>query len=278
MFKSIGKAVFKKVAPKAFWSLRLSALRQRFTEPELHIVPLLCDKSKTSIDIGADTAIYMAHMVNVSRDCLAFEPRPAEASKIEEMVAHLSLPVRVETVALSDMPGEAKLRILESDAGRSTIERDNNLEDPDGSSRFEITVPTRRLDDYELDAVGFIKIDVEGHELAVLRGSSETIRRCLPAMLIEIEDRHKPNSIRDVSDFLVDLGYEGYFLLNRALVSMNEFDNVKYQNSRNIGGWKSKWERYGVYVNNFFFVPAGARSRLESTVGRVKDSLPVYAT
>lgn len=102
------------------------------------------------------------------------------------MAAHLSLPVRVETVAPSAVPGEAKLRILGSDTGRSTIEHDNTLEDSDGSARFEIAVPARRLDDYEMDAVGFIKIDVEGHELAVLRGGSETIRRCLPSMLIEI--------------------------------------------------------------------------------------------
>jgi FkbM family methyltransferase len=57
------------------------------------------------------------------------------------------------------------------------IEKLNSLEDVDDSKVFEIAVPTRRLDDYELDAVGFIKIDVEGHELAVLRGGTETIRR-----------------------------------------------------------------------------------------------------
>src|ERR1700730_653591 len=107
MLKSIAKAVLKKIAPKTFWSLRLSALRQRFSEEELHIVPSLCDKSKTSIDIGAAVGIYTAHIVDVSRDCLAFEPRPAEASKIEEMAAQMSLPVRVEKVALSDMAGEA---------------------------------------------------------------------------------------------------------------------------------------------------------------------------
>jgi FkbM family methyltransferase len=71
------------------------------------------------------------------------------------------LPVRVEAVALSDTQGEATLRILEQDGGRSTIESDNTLEDPDGSGRYEITVPMRQLDEYALEAVGFIKIDVE---------------------------------------------------------------------------------------------------------------------
>jgi hypothetical protein len=49
---------------------------------------------------------------------------------------------------------------LKEDERRSTIERDNPLEN---SEPYEMVVPTQRLDDYDLDAVGFIKIDVEGH-------------------------------------------------------------------------------------------------------------------
>jgi FkbM family methyltransferase len=280
MLKSTVAGVVRKVAPRVFWRRRFSILRQsipsrKSEEQELRIVPLLCDKTKTSIDIGASEGVYTIIMIDASRDCWAFEPRRAQTFELREMVQYLSLPVRVEAVALSDTQGEAKLRILERDVGRSTIEPDNGLEDPDGSATLEITVPTRRLDDYKLDVIGFIKIDVEGHELSILRGGSETIRRCLPTMLIEIEERHKPNSIRDVSEFLSRLGYEGYFILNRNLVPMKYFDKSKYQDSSNIGGWKTNWKRSGVYVNNFFFVPAGVRSRLEAAVGRLRDSLPV---
>jgi FkbM family methyltransferase len=269
MFKSALARIVRKVAPKVFWRRRFFILRRsmldgKFEEQELYLVPLLCDKSKTSIDIGASEGIYTFRIIDVSRDCLAFEPRRTRIVEMKEMVKHLSLPVRIEAVALSDTQGEAKLRILERDVGRSTIEHDNTLEDPDGSARLEITVPTRRLDDYELDAVGFIKIDVEGHELSVLRGGSETIRRCLPIFLVEIEERHKPNSTRDVSEFLGGFGYEGYFILDGNVVSMKYFDKSKYQDSRNIGGWKTNWKKSGIYVNNFFFVPSGVKTRLET--------------
>ena len=193
------------------------------------------------------------------------------------MAAQLSLPIRVETVALSDTVGEVKLRILANDQGRSTIEDGNTLVDLDGSPRFEIAVPTRRLDDYKLDAVGFIKIDVEGHELAVLRGASATIQRCHPSMLIEIEERYKLNSTRDVYNFLAGFGYEGYFLLDGNLISMVDFNVEKYQDSNNIGGWKDNWTRYGVYVNNFFFILPENRSRLQSGADRLKNSLSVQA-
>jgi FkbM family methyltransferase len=274
MLASTCKAALNMVAPKIYASLKLSRARQSFPEDELHIAPLLCDKTKTSIDIGACGGVYTVHIVNASRDCLAFEPNPKESSKLVEMITNLSLPARVETLALSDSPGKANLRIPEKDGGRSTIEKLNRHEDVDDSQVFEIAVPTRRLDDYELDAVGFIKIDVEGHELAVLRGGAETIRRFLPILLIEIEERHKPNSIGDVSAFLFTFGYKGYFLLNRKLLPISDFDKFKHQDARNID---ERGIRHGIYVNNFFFVPMEAISKLNDSVDRVKDHLTVYA-
>ena len=248
-------------------------MRRSYHEQELHIVPLLCDKNKSSIDIGAADGIYTMHMVNASRDCLAFEPRQPEAVRLKEMVQYLSLPIRVEAVALSEVQGEANLRVLEREEGRSTIEPYNTLDNPDGSNKYAIPVPTRRLDDYHLHEVGFVKIDVEGHELAVLRGGSGTIQRCRPIMLIEIEERHKPNANRDVNEFLVDLGYEGYFVLNKDLMPITCLNLSKHQNVEHIGGLRANWKRFDIYINNFFFVPVGSRPRLEAAVRDVRGRL-----
>ena len=53
-----------------------------------------------------------------------------------------------------------------------------------------------RLDNVYRGRAGFIKIDVEGHEQAVLDGAVETIRRCKPRMLVEIDDRLSPADLR----------------------------------------------------------------------------------
>jgi hypothetical protein len=74
-------------------------------------------------------------------------------------------------------------------------------------------VPALRLDDYALDRVGFIKIDVEGHELAVLKGAEATIRGSMPSLLVEIEERHSLCGIQNVTAFLTGLRYEGFFVL-----------------------------------------------------------------
>jgi FkbM family methyltransferase len=268
MLRRLVRGIRRRIAPRAYWNPVLSSLRRDSSYQVLFIASQLCDKNKTSIDVGADAGIFTANFLDKSRDCIAFEPLPRQSAILREMFERLSLPVRVEAIALSDKQGEARLRILEKDTGRSTIEAENPLEDPDGSPRYEIMVPTRPLDDYALKAVGFIKIDVEGHGLAVLRGALKTIRRCLPILLIEIENRHKPSGCKEAFDLLKRIDYDGYFVLNRQLVSVTDFDSDIHQNPNNIGGWKSGYKTSGTYVNDFFFLPAGSKPLLQAALER----------
>jgi FkbM family methyltransferase len=259
----IGRIV-RKAAPTYYCKYRWSALRYSYNEQELHVAPFLCNRSKLSIDIGAADGIYAFHILETSRECVAFEPRQVAALKISDIAKCFSLPVRVEVVALSDKVGETTLRICRSAILKSTVESENFLDGSDSSEVREVSVPTRRLDDYDLDAVGFIKIDVEGHELSVLQGALNTIEHHRPVLLIEIEDQHKPNATRDVPQFLGDLGYEGYFLLDRKLTPVDGFDLATHQQN---------FQESGLYINNFFFVIPEDAHKLESAVFRVRENL-----
>ena len=72
-------------------------------------------------------------------------------------------------------------------------------------------MPTLPLDGLALDDVSAMKIDVEGAEQEVLRGALDTLRRCHPVLSIEIEERHRAGSTRDVPELLRTLGYRGFF-------------------------------------------------------------------
>jgi FkbM family methyltransferase len=273
--KLIAAHIIETLSPHLFWRLKVRRLRHNFGEDELRLAPLLCDRGKISVDIGASRGSYAVNICDHSANCIAFEPRPAEAARIRRMATAAGLRIEVEAVALSDRPGLARLRILTQDPGRSTIENANPLEDPEGSPQSSVRIPKMRLDDYELHEVGFIKIDVEGHELAVLRGAQKTLRTSMPNLLVEIEERHHTGAIRDVSAFLNNLGYEGFFILDGGVFPVTRFDKSVHQDPANIGSWKSGWARHGVYVNNFFFLPACRSGFLTTVLSTVNlKSLP----
>jgi FkbM family methyltransferase len=75
---------------------------------------------------------------------------------------------------------------------------------PGAESYLEKPVRIQPLDSFNIQEVDFIKIDVEGHELEVLKGACQTIRSNMPVILVEIKDKN----IDCVTEFLVNIGYQ----------------------------------------------------------------------
>jgi hypothetical protein len=84
------------------------------------------------------------------------------------------------------------------------------------------------LDSYSLDC-GFMKIDVEGYELEVLRGAVQTIERCKPIMYIEDDRQNKSSALRT---FIRELGY-----------SIEEHKPTLYRENNFFGLKKNIWDR-----------------------------------
>jgi FkbM family methyltransferase len=247
------------VAPRWFWRRKYRILQQLGSSlPDLRMVRSLCDPDRVSLDIGAAVGEFSIAMLGSSRSVIAFEPRPAQASGLAAMFGAVGAEARVEAVALSDEPGVTTMRVVESDPGRSTIDSANTLNDTDGGQVHIIEVPVMRLDDLHLDNVGFVKIDVEGHELAVLRGAADTLTRNRPALFIEAEERHHPHAVAAITEFLADLGYRGCFEVGGVRRPVAEFDAAKHQNAANT----DRWATPGSYVNNFVFLPPPLESPL----------------
>lgn len=254
----LGKTV-KAVAPRVFWRRKYGILqRLGAARPDVQLVASLCDPDRISLDIGADVGEFAIGMLASSRSVIAFEPRPAQARDLASMFAAVGVPVTVEAVALSDKPGVTTMRVVESEPGRSTIDTGNVLSDVDGGGVLSIDVPVKRLDDLQLDGVGLIKIDVEGHELAVLLGATDTLVRNQPALVVEAEERHRPNAVADITELLAGLGYAGYFELDGTRRPIAEFDPARHQNPASIGSGEDGRPADGAYVNNFVFLPPGA--------------------
>jgi len=226
--------------------------RKGHYEPELFLVPWLCNKDQIAIDVGANQGVYTYYMAKFAKEVMAFEPN-IDLEPVLKKVANGN--VRFQFVALSNIQGESVMRIDPKDHGISTIERRNSFQVVNQAVHpVQRRVSTRTLDSFALTDVSFIKIDVEGHEEAVIQGAYDTVRRNKPVLLIESEDQHNSGAPRRVSGMLAELGYQGYFIRNCGLCALDELqphetDPRNYRN--NIR-----------YVNNFIFVQADDQDKI----------------
>ncbi|HEX7095394.1 MAG TPA: FkbM family methyltransferase, partial [Acidimicrobiales bacterium] len=142
-------------------------------------------------------------------------------------------------------------RVPRHHSGFATIEPRNAL--PAEHRVDELTVRTVRVDDLEwLDDVGFVKVDVEGHELAVLRGAERLLRRDRPTLLVECEERHHPGATAALRAYLEGLGYEGLFVMwDGVLQPIRLFADV-HQVVTHLCDRRDGRH----YVNNFIFIAA----------------------
>lgn len=231
-----------------FWraAYRLRSHRLRNHEPELAILPALVDPDLLALDIGANRALYTIRLRPLARKVHAFEPVPQLAARLRAAFPE----VTVHEVALSAQGGRATLRLPGRNTSWATIEPGNTLEKAAGGVQG-IEVKAMRLDDVELEKVGFVKIDVEGHELAVLEGARVLLRRDRPVLLIELEERHTKNALRGAAAALEPFDYRGYFLDGDRLRPVAAFDAAVDQDPARV----SERGKEGRYLNNFVFVP-----------------------
>ena len=129
---------------------------------------------------------------------------------------------------------------------RGTLNIDFLEEEETSQKVFDIEVST--LDTlFKHTKVHFIKIDVEGHELNVLKGAAQVLLRDSPLLLVEIEKRHNLENAEMVFDLLEKHGYVALFLDSKGRVTRaNKEFLFDYQKDDDFGT-----ERY---INNFFFI------------------------
>jgi FkbM family methyltransferase len=222
----------------------------RTGEPEFRLVRHLLKDSGAMVDVGANRGVYSAMALRSRRWVAAFEPVPAEAARLRALIGARGV---VHQVALSDRCGTATLHVPY--LGAMAVTTRSSLEaniDADLSHR-DLEVDVATLDSFGLSDVAFIKVDVEGHELRVLRGGVETIARWRPNLLIEVEESRMPGSFRAVSDLLASLDYHGFWLDGADLKSIKAFQPAAQQANRPRFGEK----RTAGYINNFIWLPRG---------------------
>jgi FkbM family methyltransferase len=201
-----------------YTSLRL--LHKRLTEQrELRYFREHLRPGMTIVDAGANVGFYtsqFSRLVGERGSVYAFEPDPFCAAILDRRFRRLTpANVRVEHAALGEAAGNVTLYCSLRDRAESRV-HPFDLAVP----VEEVRVPALRLDDFccdrGLDRLDVVKIDVEGAELAVLRGMRGLMAsRPPPWMLVEFSPRHLRSAGESPEAFwtaFAERGYEFYLL------------------------------------------------------------------
>jgi FkbM family methyltransferase len=210
----------------------------------------------TTLDVGANWGLYtvgLSELVGPTGNVIAIEPGPA-LSDLRAAIARRRN-VTVHEAAASDRDGEATLYVPDvRDTSAHALAR---LEPPAAAANKTVIVRLVRIDDLEIprsNRLSFVKCDVEGHEDAALIGAEATIRAAMPALLVELEERHRSRPVAEAIELVTNWGYQGYVLTASGLRSLCSFDVERDQLAYLVDGRLPIPPPPG-YHNEFLFLP-----------------------
>tara|TARA_B100000212_G_scaffold340019_1_gene319646 strand:- start:1011 stop:1766 length:756 start_codon:yes stop_codon:yes gene_type:complete len=219
---------------------RLQRSIKRNDEQEINLVKKFIKSGTDSIDVGVYRGVYSYEMSKYSEKVHSFEPNPIIFKYINKNLKKFIKNIHLYNFALSNQNKTINLKIPIRNSnsnkeifeeyyemGKATIHNENNFENYEN---FEIQ--TKKIDEFSFDnKISFIKIDVEGHELEVIEGAKNTIKRDKPVLLVEIEKQYTKKEVAESINFINSLGYKSYFFNKKDLKSTTELNNLDLFNN-----------------------------------------------
>jgi FkbM family methyltransferase len=167
-----------------------------------------CVAGTSVIDAGANiglTSLELSRSLTVGGKVFAFEPHPDTAARLRQNLVRNNVGnVEVLETALADRTGSIVFHESADPTLSSASLKPRNLQ-----RSFEVPVTTIDTIWHQKGKpdVSLLKIDIEGGELAALRGGCDLLKACRPAILLEAwsDDLRAP-----IDTFLTNLGYAAH--------------------------------------------------------------------
>ena len=184
-------------------------------------------------DIGANIGFYtclLASRVEHTGAVVAFEPAVRTCGYLCENVSlNQFTNVTVVNKGLSDSVEQRHLYYAEAGLaeGTATLKYANGR---DASERVTLDAIDNLI--RELPVPNFIKIDVEGYQLEVLRGGEYCLKTHAPLLMAELKDVGKTNRdmFREIENYVADLGYQLYEIKKYSLRRCKKLSDTPKRN------------------------------------------------
>jgi len=246
-------SLYKRRFYKKLHGLTFDNVKTRNVEFEFLLLSRFLQKDSIFFDIGVNKGsyLYQANQFIPEENIYGFEPHPVLYKKIK----YLFPKAQVFNLALSDVQGVLKFKVpyigKRESTGRGTL--NINYKEPEETSCkiFDVQVDTldNFIEKHKVGKLDFLKIDVEGAELNVIKGGRNSLLKFKPVMLVEAEERHHNNLVWNIIQPILELGYK-VFYLDRETIELKPFTQ-ETPLRQDISEMNNKEE----YINNFIFLP-----------------------
>ncbi|PSB32470.1 FkbM family methyltransferase [Stenomitos frigidus] len=187
-----------------------------WSEGEVALFQPLIRAGDVVVEVGANIGthtVFFAKAVGAQGSVLAIEPQRIVYQTLCANLALNSLTnVHGYAIALGEAPGFAQIPALDyhqlNNYGGVSLSQHDRSQKAAGEQAVGERVQIATLDSFALPQCRLLKIDVEGMELAALKGATETIQRCQPILYLENDRQDKAAAL---IQYLVELGYELYW-------------------------------------------------------------------
>ena len=218
--KAITKAVLKIIEAE-------EGMEKSREEKEIDYLSMFINHGDCVIDVGANFGTYSVRMSDLVGDggvVVAFEPYIPTFDVLTEVLKYFESEEIVQTynIAIDDIPGLHQVEIVLPPIGNTEYGDPFGLPVGLASIRGQRLWKTAQkahactIDDFtSLKNITFVKIDVEGAELKVIKGMTQTIAQWRPVIMAEVEDRHlvtHGSSIPEFRAHVHEMGYEMFAL------------------------------------------------------------------
>lgn len=196
-----------------------------YCDEEIDLFSKIIKKGDTVLDVGANIGLMtvpFSKMVGQNGKVISFEPQ----SKIYYILCSNVVINNLNNVDLYNLAvGDSNQTLFLPNVDYT---KSNNFGGISLSSNGNLEVTQIKLDDLSIEKINFIKVDVEGMELSVLMGSTNTLKKHRPILYIENDRKEKSESLLN---FLFFNEYNCYWhisnlfnLNNHKKNSINVFD------------------------------------------------------
>jgi FkbM family methyltransferase len=250
----LGQETYEKVAMTWFHI----KMKHNMTNDNVKMFYKFIDAGDICFDIGAnrgEITYYLSQLVGQTGKVISFEPITKARFFLKDTIDKFHLTnVVICPRALSNKKDELqmiipKLNGVDVFALAHLPSKDIEPQECGYRETVQVTTLDRIVEKLAIDRLDFIKIDVEGHEFAVLQGGEKTINKYLPVVYLEVwrtKQTEKEGQLSsDAIDWLREHDYIGIMVNGKNFIDLHMSFIIEHN------------------VQDFFFVPRSKMSFYE---------------